>query len=720
MLTVCCRNQCEVPGIFKMFNRMIFFKMNVKRSGTIFLGCLGILVLLNLQVYGQSVQESDPLTQLDQILHKISIYDYNASRGWLDDFRNLMKQIYNSPGTKAEAEVMMIEFLQSEATIPGKQVVCQELGPIATNKSVPVLSSMLDDSNTAEMALFALNMIPDNSVDKILRDHLDKADMPLIIGLINSIGSRQNTKAIPQLQKLAHNEDLQIAVSAIHALGLIHDDKTTRILDKLFKNCAPPLKWNVADSYLKTADHIYASGKKKDAFEIYHTVYMTNPPLSILIAALQGVLKDPQNPPEEEFNKIFQEGDDNLIDAILPVIRDYPGALEFFNLEGSIETLDPKQQINLLIAFSERGETKIRRMVIGFLEKGNPEEMIAALLALFHISEPGDHHIFAIKAALATGQIKEFARSCLYQLKGKEVDQQILQSITATSVENWERLELIRSVGERNIEEGVDIILESARSPDRRIRVESIKTLGKIGKPKIIDQVIELLITAHTRQERNEAISTITLIAGKNPNIETRSDEILAIVKKISDNETQISLIEVLGNIGSDGALPVLRDFLNHPDNDIQYSTIKSLSRWPNDDPAMDLKEIFENSEDIKKHTLALQGYVQLLSISESLTEDQKAMAFQKAFYQALNLDEKKIILSAMGNIGSLKALEMSVGLISDKDLQLEAEASIINMSDKISNRFLTEKRKWLERAIEGSDNENFKNNVKEIIKWLE
>ena len=111
------------------------------------------------------------------------------------------------------------------------------------------------------------------------------------------------------------------------------------------------------------------------------------------------------------------------------------------------------------------------------------------------------------------------------------------------------------------------------RGSDRRIRVESIKTLGKIGKSKIIDQVIELLITAHTRQERNEAISTITLIAGKNPNIETRSDEILAIVKKISDNETQISLIEVLGNIGSDGALPVLRDFLNHPDNDIQYSS---------------------------------------------------------------------------------------------------------------------------------------------------
>ena len=78
---------------------------------------------------GNPVQESDPLQSLKTILREIAVYKYNDSRSWLNDFRNVMIEIYTSPDLKGEAETMMIEFLESGATVDGKHFICHQLGP---------------------------------------------------------------------------------------------------------------------------------------------------------------------------------------------------------------------------------------------------------------------------------------------------------------------------------------------------------------------------------------------------------------------------------------------------------------------------------------------------------------------------------------------------------------------------------------------------------------
>ncbi len=674
---------------------------------------LGVLFFASVQVWGNIYQDGEVLEKLKRVLDELADYDY-GSRAWLNDFRNIMTDIYASPEIKSEAERMMTDFLQSDASLAGKQSVCYFLSPIATGKSIPALTSLLDEKTTSEMALSAIEMIPDVSVDKILRDHLKTADDELKAWIIQSIAIRKDPKAIKLLEDHAYSADPLISSSAIDALGAIGNTQAAKTLGKLFLHLSPPLKWQVADQYLVAADHLHRSGDEKICFTIYEEVYDTDPPLSIKMAALQGMLQDPIIRAEAMFLNILITKDLRLIRATMPVLRDYPGDLDFNEFEKIYKELSAEVQKLLMIAFSERHEMAIRPLALHALDNEDLEYRMAGFLSLANIGYPEDVLTFAQKAAQASGNEKEYARKCLYELKDQQTNRIILEAIPEASTD--EQVELIRSVGERNIREGVTLLLEYAHSPERSIRLEAIRSLGAIGDPVILDDLIGLLQSAPGRAERNELVKTLTLVANKKTSIAKRTDELLAAIPHIQDEETLIPMIEVLGNIGNDEALPVLRKFLYDPNTETQYATIKALSVWPNDAPVMDLKELIENSEDIKKHTLALQGYIQLLSQSASLDPDRKIHAYRQAFEIAINPEEKKMILSAVGKSGSVQGLEMAGGLLKEKDLQQEAEASFLTLLENVPDEHAEAKKKWMNEALIRTDDEDFKDRILEIM----
>jgi HEAT repeat protein len=665
------------------------------------------------QLFGYDNRDKDPIPELEKILQEISNYDYGGSRSWLSDFRNLMIDIYAKPKYKSEAETLMINFLESEASIDGKHFISHQLAPMATGKSIPVLSSLLEEETTIEMALDALTMIPDPSVDKLLRKHLKKVNDRKKPAIILAIGKRRDGKSIKQLEDLANHKDSIIAISSIQALGVIGNQKATRVLKNFFIQSAPPLQWAIADQLLISADHLFESGEEEKSFAIYREIYEKSPPSGIRIAALQGILKDPAEDPGEIFLKILKGKDKEFIQAIIPVIRDYPGELDFSSFKPVIPDLSPYEQTILMIAFSDRGDPTIRTWVLQALGSDHTELRMAGLISLLKIADPEDALLLAGIASQSKGEEREVARKCLYQLKGSEVDMAILSAILDKDMD--EQLELIRSVAERNISEGISLMLNMAEDTERRIRVEAIRVLGTIGQPAILTELIDLLLNATGRQERNELVKTITLVANRKPISSERSNELLAALPGLRDEAPLMAVIEILGNLGNDQGLSVLREFLSDSNENLQYEAIKALSRWPNDDPVMDLKTVMENSDDIKKHTLALQGYVQLLSSSTSVTQDQKITAYRTAYENSISTDEKKMILSAIGTTGTIKGLEIAVGLLSDKELQAEAEASVILLLEKIPDRYGDEKRKWMKEAERISDNPEFKNKIIEL-----
>src|SRR5262245_63770557 len=80
----------------------------------------------------------------------------------------------NDASTPKEETQKLIGVLKSEAPIFEKAKACQRLAVVGTKEAIPVLSELLGDEKLAHYARFALEPIPDPSVDDAFREALGK------------------------------------------------------------------------------------------------------------------------------------------------------------------------------------------------------------------------------------------------------------------------------------------------------------------------------------------------------------------------------------------------------------------------------------------------------------------------------------------------------------------------------------------------------------------
>ena len=140
---------------------------------------------------------SHTTAELEPTLSRIAKFEAGQSRDPLYQLTMLVQDSMASAALTRQIEARLLEFLQSDATVAGKQAVSQQLSLIATDASVPVLSGMLMHSETAEMARYALARIPGPKADDALRKALDTTSGSVRIGIVNSLGERRDSKSAP-------------------------------------------------------------------------------------------------------------------------------------------------------------------------------------------------------------------------------------------------------------------------------------------------------------------------------------------------------------------------------------------------------------------------------------------------------------------------------------------------------------------------------------------
>lgn len=148
-------------------------------------------------------------------------YDWGGDRGALAGIDQRIAEAQGDKKQLKEIEKDFLEVLQSDAKLPAKEYVCRQLALMGTGRSVPVLAKMLYDEDLSDGARFALEGIPDSSVDKALRLALDKLDGDRRVGIVNSLGERCDHKAISALSKLRSGPDKALSAAVETSLRKI-------------------------------------------------------------------------------------------------------------------------------------------------------------------------------------------------------------------------------------------------------------------------------------------------------------------------------------------------------------------------------------------------------------------------------------------------------------------------------------------------------------------
>ncbi len=657
---------------------------------------------------------ADATPSLDVAIAEIAAYEYGQSREPLTELDEVLHSAYDSPQALTRIQQRLLELLRSDATLAGKQFVCKQLGIYGTEEAVPTLAAMLTDAATSDMARYALERIPGAAADEALRKALPKARGEVKVGIINSLGQRRDSQSVTALRSLVYDANAATAMAAVAALGRIADPQATEALAEASGKTTGKLRRLVLDSYLKCADQLVAQGEQPPAKAIYRQLYVPGEPVPVRSAALTGLVLAEAGNAAEEIVNVLRGGDPDMEPVAIGLVREIPRTQNIMALAEELPNLSVAGQVQLLAALADRGDPALREVTLSATQSDQLDVRVAALKALAALGDDSTVPLLARVAAADSAAEREAARESLYLLRGPEIEAAIVAGIPQADPKV--KAELVRSIGQRRIYSAMETLLNTAKDSDPDVRIESTRALRLIADPKQLPALIDFLIQAPSDAERQEAEKTVVAVAHKIPRKDRQAKAVLDALRPVKDTVVRGSLLRVLGEIGDSKALPTLRKALKDRDAEIQLAAIRALSDWPTDEPLDNLLKVVRTSENEIHRVLALRGYIRLIGLDSDRPEDKTLKMYQEAMDLASAASEKKMVLSGLGNVETMAALEMATGYLADSTLQQEAEVAVGMIARSTASDHPQETREALEKVLQVTENDQLRQQIQQFI----
>ncbi|MHC4505496.1 MAG: HEAT repeat domain-containing protein, partial [Planctomycetota bacterium] len=194
-----------------------------------------------------------------------------------------------------EREAKLVAVLKSGAGFKERAAACRELARIGTREAVPALAALLGaegkDEKLSHMARYALETIPDPSVDEALRTALGRLKGRPLVGVIGSIGVRRDAGATEALARLLRDADPTVAQAAARALGRIATPGAADALEGALAGASRANRLAICEGLFRCAEKFVADHRRGRALAIYDRLRRSaDAPHQLRAAALRGAV----------------------------------------------------------------------------------------------------------------------------------------------------------------------------------------------------------------------------------------------------------------------------------------------------------------------------------------------------------------------------------------------------------------------------------------------
>jgi len=632
---------------------------------------------------------------LETILHDLDSLEYSRNEEVIYRLREYVLNHRNDAAGRADSEERLLGFLVMSKNAAAKLAVCRELRLIGTEKSVRILEQMLLKEETADMARYALEKIPGAAADRALLGALETAQDGGKLGIISSLGARKAAEAVKPLAGLLADQEPAVASASAISLGKIGGKEGTAALFGAYDKAQRPFKADLASALLLCAEECLSSRDYASADGIFGKILGSQPPLVPVVlrqAALKGKIMAAEK--DTARSLILETLTGGLQEMHEPAIGLVPEVFKESEI-GPVLALLPKLpeagQVQLLAVLAGYPKDAVRPAVLAAAKSASPDVRIAAVKALARVGDPSTVPILAERAAGSRGSEQLAARTSLWTLPGKAVDEAILFRLVA-SPDDPVKNELIQAAGERRIVSGKNLLMTMAGSGPPSINPEAAKALRAVAAPGDIPELLGILLgmTEETAQEEME--NTIGALAQKISDPSARGDAVEGLLAPapdakalpVTDIPKRCLLYRTLGKTGDDSSLGLLRAALRDANAAVQDSAIRALSDWPNPTPREDVLKIAQNSKDLTHQVLALRGFVRMISLEKYQSPEAAVRSLKTALDLTTRPDEKKLVLGALADFACPEALALAESLLTVEGVREEAQAAVAAIKEKL------------------------------------
>ena len=606
---------------------------------------------------------------LEDILKELQSYDFAQGVGALTRLRAYVFARKDDPQARRETEAGLLRFIQGSPAPGGLTAACRALRLIGGPDSVPVLSELVLKTETTDAARFALERIPASEAGQALLAVLDKSNGDIRRGVIFSLGERKSAAAVPVLGRLASGKDVLLASDAVKALGKVGGPDAVRALTAALGKAGPQLKSEAASALLLAAE----GSMKAGAAAIYDTLVAANLPPVMRQAAFKGKIATAGDAGKDLILKALSGKDAVLYAPAISMVPGNFGAGEVGQVADLFARLPEDARVQLTAVLGGYPADAARPYLLTAAESPSLPVRLAALRSIEKTGDAKPVAFLATKAARTLGAEQDAARETLARLKGSEVDAAILAHLAKTSDEAI-KAELVQAVSARRIASAKPVLMDMVKSAPPALKSRAAAALRNIAGMADIPDLIGLLLGLEDETARESMQDTIAAVARTNPRTLARGNVAESLLAGEKDPKKKADLLRVLGKIGDDTGLALIRAALSDPDETVVDSAVRALADWPTGAARDDLYEIARSSLAVNHRVLSIRAFVRMIGLEPHRAPEGAVADLLRALAVAPRPEEKKLVLGMLVRFPCVSGLKTAQSLLADPAVAEEAK----------------------------------------------
>lgn len=613
----------------------------------------------------------------------------------------------------AAIETKLIAVLEDEKTTSeARSLTCKWLARIGSDKCVPVLSKMLKDEKLSHMARFALEPNPSPAAGDALRAALTTAKGKLLIGVINSVGDRRDATAVAALAGLAKSAEESLA--AINALGKIGTADAAKALESFTGE--PPVPQAVSQARLACAAQLAASNPTA-ANVIYNAVANSKESPVNRLAAHIGLLSMLAGPAQSDAVVAALKSNEQIVwQAAAQVLRDTASNELADAVAEKLPSLREQGQAAALAVLADRPTARLRPALLQIL--ANSKEVPLRLTALDAMKSFATAEDVSTLAGIAATNVPDepaAARKVLEQNNSNGFKDALLKQ--ATEGESAKRIVAIKVLTTRSPQTFGEPVAKLINDTDEAVRREALVSLSAIGTPAQLPLVARSIEQAKDDGTRNAAADAAQKICARATDKSACAAILVPAIDKAPTPQTRSAILKVLPQVGTDDALAAVCKAVDSEDADTRDAGVRALSDWPTLAAADQLLTLAGSAPKATHAVLALRGYVRLARNATDLPEDKRLAMFKSALAAAKRPDEKKLVISGLGDLPGVATLDLLRPFLKENGLKDEAAQASIKIATVLVSTHSALAKESLEEIKSATTNAELIKQANEALK---
>lgn len=638
--------------------------------------CRGFALLIaGLVVTTVRAQEvsQPPFAGISQAVAAARTSDFGESGPAMEYLRGKVLDVQLDPLARNElANTLAASIGSDDSSYAFKVFVCRQLYLIGGEDQIDELASLLKEPQLADLARYALEVIPGSEINDLFWETIAQVDGPTAAGLATSLAARGGSDTVSRLESLLKHPHRDVVVAALIGLGRIGGVDAELALRHTFSGLPEDVHTEYFEALLACADRYQDSGRPDDAARIFDELMRPEMPLPVRLAAFNGFVSLRGEAATPLIVQALVSKETPWIQAALAHVRTCGGSESSLYFAGQLAVVAPDIQVLLLQALADRGDPVTLSIVTAGLQSTEALVRYACIEALGKLGNETSVPLLVNTLLSQDPEAVERSRESLVDMADMSVSAALIELYGRGDDDT--RTAIAPILAARQATDAIPNLLNAAANQVGEVRSSANQALGLLARADDLNQLVALFYEADSEVAREESVQALGKLCRRIGPSEERSTIRAAIYIDAPTALTRCAALELFRDLGDDTLLPLVISACTDTESIVRATGVDVLAGWPNASPLEEVVRLAEESTDDVTRIAALNGYIRMLRMPSDRTPAQQLARFEHAITLADSDPDTLIaILAGLSEIASPEALALANDFTSRPEIHLEA-----------------------------------------------